>query len=82
MICHSNFFVWARAAGNKHYLVALSALMALLALSFQPLAAALLTVRNVWLPKPGEKYWVNYVLHDLEFDFGQVSTFSISVPLG
>ncbi|KAF9444645.1 hypothetical protein P691DRAFT_836023 [Macrolepiota fuliginosa MF-IS2] len=50
---HNNFFVWTRAAANKHYLVALASLMALLALSFQPLAAALLVVRDTWFPQPG-----------------------------
>ncbi|KXN84108.1 hypothetical protein AN958_00433 [Leucoagaricus sp. SymC.cos] len=48
----NNFLVWTRAAANKHYLVALASLMALLALAFQPLAAALLAVRDTWLPQP------------------------------
>ncbi|KAL9709934.1 hypothetical protein Ac2012v2_006994 [Leucoagaricus gongylophorus] len=50
---HNNFFVWTRAAANKHYLVVLASLMALLSLSFQPLAAALLSVRNTWMSQPG-----------------------------
>ncbi|KAJ3560319.1 hypothetical protein NP233_g10916 [Leucocoprinus birnbaumii] len=50
---YNNFFVWSRAAANKHYLVVLTSLMALLALSFQPLASALLAVRNTWMPQPG-----------------------------
>ncbi|KAF7761476.1 hypothetical protein Agabi119p4_9468 [Agaricus bisporus var. burnettii] len=50
---HNNFFVWLRAAANKHYLVALASLMALLALAFQPLSAALLSVRDIWFPLDG-----------------------------
>ncbi|KAK0211432.1 hypothetical protein IW262DRAFT_1467913 [Armillaria fumosa] len=48
----NNFFVWSRAAANKHYLVALTSLMALLSLTFQPLAAALLVVRDTWWGLP------------------------------
>ncbi|KAK0438352.1 uncharacterized protein EV420DRAFT_1212338 [Desarmillaria tabescens] len=48
----NNFFVWSRAAANKHYLVALASLMVLLSLTFQPLAAALLVVRDTWWGLP------------------------------
>ncbi|TFK41506.1 hypothetical protein BDQ12DRAFT_570247, partial [Crucibulum laeve] len=48
----NNFVVWTRAASNKHYLVALASLMVLLSLSFQPLAAALLVVRDTWRQEP------------------------------
>lgn len=48
----SNFVVWTRAAVNRHYLVALASLMVLLALTFQPLSAALLAVRNTWIALP------------------------------
>ncbi|KZT22786.1 hypothetical protein NEOLEDRAFT_1137597 [Neolentinus lepideus HHB14362 ss-1] len=48
----NNFIVWARAAANKHYIVALASLMAILSLALQPLAAALLTVQDTWLAKP------------------------------
>lgn len=48
----SNFIVWIKAAVNKHYLVALTSLMAIVALSFQPLAAALLVLRDTWTTHP------------------------------
>ncbi|KAF8198632.1 hypothetical protein BJ912DRAFT_31550 [Pholiota molesta] len=48
----NNFFVWRRAAANRHYLVAIASLMALLTLSFQPLAAALLVVKDTYIQLP------------------------------
>ncbi|KAJ6629223.1 hypothetical protein B0H10DRAFT_1988625 [Mycena sp. CBHHK59/15] len=48
----NNFVVWTRAAMNKHYLVALASLMLLLTLCFQPLASALLSVKNTWIAVP------------------------------
>jgi hypothetical protein len=48
----SNFFVWMHALRNKHFLVALATLMGLLALTFQPLAAALLTTKDTWWHAP------------------------------
>ncbi|KAF9476818.1 hypothetical protein BDN70DRAFT_862706 [Pholiota conissans] len=48
----NNFFVWTRAAKNQHYLVAIASLMVLVTLSFQPLAAALLVVRDTWIQLP------------------------------
>ncbi|KDQ58771.1 hypothetical protein JAAARDRAFT_34626 [Jaapia argillacea MUCL 33604] len=48
----NQFLVWAAAAKNKHYVVALASLMAILALSFQPLAAGLLTERDTWIMDP------------------------------
>ncbi|KAF8962330.1 hypothetical protein BDZ97DRAFT_1122718 [Flammula alnicola] len=48
----NNFFVWTRAASNRHYLVALASLMVILTLSFQPLAAALLIVKDTWTQLP------------------------------
>jgi hypothetical protein len=53
---HSNFFVWRRAAANRHYLVAIASLMALLTLSFQPLAAALLVVKDTYIQLPGASH--------------------------
>jgi len=50
----SNFWVWFRAAANRHYLVALASLMVILSLSFQPLAAALFIVQDTWWTAPGE----------------------------
>ena len=40
--------MWVKAAFNRHYVVTLSSIMALLALSFQPLSAALFSVRDVF----------------------------------
>jgi len=48
----NNFIVWTQAARNKHYLVALTTLMVLLSLTFQPLAGALLIVNNTWFQLP------------------------------
>ncbi|KAJ3778951.1 hypothetical protein FB446DRAFT_268736 [Lentinula raphanica] len=48
----NNFIVWTYAARNRHYLVALTTLMVLLTLSFQPLAGALLIVKNTWWQMP------------------------------
>jgi len=56
----SNFFVWARAASNRHYLVALASLMVILTLSFQPLAAALLIVKDIWWQVPGVFNYMRY----------------------
>ncbi|KAF8920335.1 hypothetical protein CPB85DRAFT_1274646 [Mucidula mucida] len=50
----NNFIVWGRAAKHKHYLVALASLMVLLSLTFQPLAAALLVVNDVWWSVPNQ----------------------------
>ncbi|KAF9442920.1 hypothetical protein P691DRAFT_844735 [Macrolepiota fuliginosa MF-IS2] len=49
---YNNFFVWTRALANNHYLVTATSLLALLALTFQPLAAALITIRDTPLVKP------------------------------
>ncbi|KAG6876440.1 hypothetical protein C0993_003142 [Termitomyces sp. T159_Od127] len=48
----NNFIVWTNAASNRHYLVALTSLMVLLSLLFQPLSAALLVVKDTYLPLP------------------------------
>ncbi|KAF9459137.1 hypothetical protein BDZ94DRAFT_1060738 [Collybia nuda] len=48
----NNFVVWTNAASNKHYLVALASLMVILSLAFQPLAAALLVVKDTWWQEP------------------------------
>jgi hypothetical protein len=50
----SNFVVWISAFWNRHYMVAFATLLALLALVFQPLAAAMFTVRNTWLAHPSQ----------------------------
>ncbi|KAH9174686.1 hypothetical protein EDB89DRAFT_459311 [Lactarius sanguifluus] len=47
-----NAFVWFEATSNRHYIVALASLMALVALSFQPIAAALFSVRDVYKSFP------------------------------
>ncbi|TFK67568.1 hypothetical protein BDN72DRAFT_90461 [Pluteus cervinus] len=48
----NNFLVWTTATSNKHYLVAIASLMVVLSLSFQPLAAALLVVRDTYWQEP------------------------------
>lgn len=49
----SNAVVWVSAASNKHYLVAFTALMVLVSLTIQPLASAVLVVKNTWIQLPG-----------------------------
>lgn len=44
--------VWLSAALNKHYLVAVSALVVLFGLAAQPLAGALFVVRDTWFSYP------------------------------
>ncbi|KAH0581767.1 hypothetical protein J132_10903 [Termitomyces sp. J132] len=48
----NNFIVWTKAAYNRHWLVVLASLMVLISLLFQPLSAALLSVKDTWLPLP------------------------------
>jgi hypothetical protein len=48
----NNFVVWISAFWNRHYLVALATLIALLALVFQPLAAAMFIVKDTWWGPP------------------------------
>jgi hypothetical protein len=50
----SNFIVWVSAFWNQHYMVAFATLLVLLALVFQPLAAAMFTVRDTYLPHPSQ----------------------------
>jgi hypothetical protein len=45
--------IWLTAFFNRHYVVALSSIMVLLALSFQPVSAALFSVREVFMELPG-----------------------------
>jgi len=47
-----NALVWVQATSNRHYIVALASLMALVALSFQPIAAALFSVRDIYKALP------------------------------
>lgn len=47
-----NAFVWIKAAAHRHYIVALASLMALVALSFQPISAALFSVRDIYKALP------------------------------
>jgi hypothetical protein len=53
--------VFARAATNRHYLVALASLMVVLTLSFQPLAAALLVVKDVWWQEPSAFLYMKFL---------------------
>ncbi|KAK7021922.1 hypothetical protein VNI00_017151 [Paramarasmius palmivorus] len=48
----SNFVVWIHALSNRHFTVFLASLMLLTSLSFQPLSAALLNVRDTWWSLP------------------------------
>jgi hypothetical protein len=48
----NNFVVWTAAARNKHWIVTAASIMVLVSLCFQPLASALLTVRNTWIQLP------------------------------
>ncbi|KAJ6599302.1 hypothetical protein DFH09DRAFT_1130691 [Mycena vulgaris] len=48
----NNFVVWTAAARNKHWVVTVASLMVLITLCFQPLASALLTVKNTWIAAP------------------------------
>jgi hypothetical protein len=48
----NNFFVWISAFWNQHYMVAIATLLVLLGLVFQPLAAAMFTVRDTFLAPP------------------------------
>jgi hypothetical protein len=50
LILYSNFVVWISAFWNQHYMVAFATLLVLLGLVFQPLAAAMFTVRDTYLP--------------------------------
>jgi hypothetical protein len=57
----SNAFVWVQATSNRHYIVALASLMALLALSFQPISAALFSVRDIYKALPGSAVAITFV---------------------
>ncbi|KAF9460651.1 hypothetical protein BDZ94DRAFT_888808 [Collybia nuda] len=48
----NNFLVWSNAASNKHYLVTVASLMVIISLMLQPLASALLSVRDTWVQEP------------------------------
>lgn len=50
----SNFVVWISAFWNQHYMVAIATLLVLLGLVFQPLAAAMFTVRDIFMPHPSQ----------------------------
>lgn len=57
----SNAFVWVKASFNRHYIVALASLMALVALSFQPISAALFSVRDIYKALPGSAVAIIYL---------------------
>jgi len=48
----NNFVVWISAFWNQHYMVAIATLLVLLGLVFQPLAAAMFTIRDTYLAHP------------------------------
>ncbi|KAF9254630.1 hypothetical protein L218DRAFT_459793 [Marasmius fiardii PR-910] len=70
---HHNFLVWMPALSNKHYTVLLASLLAIISLAFQPLAAALLEVRDIWWSLPVRGTPVNTVL-GLSGGIGDVNT--------
>ncbi|KAK1226533.1 hypothetical protein PQX77_010500 [Marasmius sp. AFHP31] len=49
---HHTLLVWWPALSNKHYTVLLASLLAIVSLAFQPLAAALLDVRDIYWSLP------------------------------
>ena len=61
----SNALVWMQATSNRHYIVALASLMALVALSFQPLAAALFSVQDIYKALPGSSVTITSVFSSL-----------------
>ncbi|KDQ22240.1 hypothetical protein PLEOSDRAFT_1086950 [Pleurotus ostreatus PC15] len=73
---YNNFIVWAHAVSNKHYLVMITSFMVLLSLSFQPLAAALLVVKDTWMTEPDSTV-NNLALLGLNQndEFGNLTTF-------
>ncbi|KAJ7179346.1 hypothetical protein C8R46DRAFT_987043 [Mycena filopes] len=48
----NNFVVWTAAARNRHWVVTGASIMVLVTLCFQPLASALLSVKNTWIAVP------------------------------
>ncbi|EJD54729.1 hypothetical protein AURDEDRAFT_110239 [Auricularia subglabra TFB-10046 SS5] len=48
-----DIIVWMSAFANRHYLVAVSALVLLFSLAAQPLSGALFVVRDIWFTFPG-----------------------------
>ncbi|KAJ7781489.1 hypothetical protein B0H16DRAFT_1498593 [Mycena metata] len=48
----NNFVVWTAAARNRHWVVTAASLMVLVTLLFQPLASAVLSVKNTWIAVP------------------------------
>jgi hypothetical protein len=78
----SNFVVWMHALRNKHFLVALATLIGLLALTFQPLAAALLTTKDTWWHAPGLFLYAAFEIRKVtEKSVLQNSPSKISLPL-
>ena len=61
----SNALVWVKATSNRHYIVALASLTALLALSFQPVSASLFIVRGVYMAFPGSGVAITFVFSSL-----------------
>ncbi len=47
-------YVWAIAGRNHHWLVSLASILVLVTFCFQPLAAALFNVQDVFLANPRE----------------------------
>ena len=54
MLIGSTAYVWTIAARNRHWLVSLASLLVLVTFCFQPLAAALFNVQDVFRADPRE----------------------------
>ncbi|KAJ7068060.1 hypothetical protein C8F01DRAFT_1116696 [Mycena amicta] len=48
----NNLFVWSHAIHNRHWVVTAASIMVIVTLAFQPLASALLNVKNTWFTLP------------------------------
>ncbi|KAL0564162.1 hypothetical protein V5O48_017892, partial [Marasmius crinis-equi] len=59
---HHTLLVWMPALENRHYTVFLASMLAILTLAFQPLAAALLEVKDVWWSLPEMSTSANTVM--------------------
>jgi Protein of unknown function (DUF3433) len=63
--------IWLTAFFNRHYVVAVSSIMVLLALSFQPFSAVLFSVREVFMELPGSAPMI--IIPDLAPSFSNCS---------
>ncbi|KAJ6539120.1 hypothetical protein B0H19DRAFT_1177232 [Mycena capillaripes] len=72
----NNFVVWTAAARNRHWVVTAASVMVLITLCFQPLASALLSVRNTWIPlDPITRHTVSTISLNQDAEFNDLTTF-------